>query len=209
MFSGIVQCRGYVDSVSSTGDGGRRLTVRCGFFKDTESPVRIGDSISVSGVCLTVTALDGDGASFDLGSETLRRTTLGSWNIGREVNLERSLRVGDRLDGHIVQGHVDAVSEVLERDEEGNTSRVLLTLPPVVKPFIVPKGAVTLDGVSLTVGEVIDETFSVYIIPHTADVTTLKVVQPGTLVNVEADCMARYLWTMAEPYLSKLGALDR
>lgn len=207
MFSGIVERVGLVESLVASRDGGRVLIVRSDIFRDDveprdDRPVRLGDSISISGVCLTVVALNGHRASFDVGSETIRRTTLASWKTGREVNLERSLRVGDRLDGHIVQGHVDAVCEVLRRDEEGNTIRLLLTLPPPIAPFVVEKGSVTVDGVSLTVGEAEAEQFTVYIIPHTAEITTLRTAQPGTLLNVEADCIARYLSSLAERYVA-------
>src|SRR5689334_13384089 len=148
MFSGIVESTGVVQSVEKTG----RLSVRSDVFAAHGTELKLGDSISVSGVCLTIVALEGDRAEFDLASETLRRTTLGGLRPGAEINLERSLRFGESLDGHLVQGHVDAVAEVLRCEEEGETIRLTVTLPEEVRELIVQKGAVAVDGVSLTVG---------------------------------------------------------
>jgi len=196
MFAGIVEGVGSVE----VGSIPERFAVRSELFVRCQSELKIGDSIAVNGVCLTLVEL-GERAIFDLATETRRRTTLGGLRPGAEVNLELSLRFGDRVDGHFVQGHVDGVSEVLSCSDEGNnTQRVELTLPEEVRGLIVPKGAVALDGVSLTVGEVDPEKFCVYLIPHTKARTNFRDLQPGRLLNVEADAVARYVRGVLEGF---------
>lgn len=187
MFSGIVKDRGeVVGAVTST------LRIRAPLFAEVRA--QIGDSVSVSGVCLTIREQLGSEAVFDLASETRRRTILGGLNSGSRVNLEPSLRLGEALHGHFVLGHVDEVGEVLAMVSEGeNTQRLTITLPRAVSRYVVPKGSIAVDGVSLTVGEVDDRSFSVYLIPHTVAVTTLSELRVGQQVNLEADCIARYL----------------
>ena len=195
MFSGIVSHVGRVVGLEREGEGAE-LVVEASLFAESESdPIRIGDSIATSGVCLTVTRLEPEQrrAWFDLSSETLRCTALGSLTLEAQVNLERSVRVGDRLDGHLVLGHVDAVSEVLDLRDEASTRRFELALPAQLARFIAPKGSICLDGVSLTVGEVGETSFSVYIIPHTLQETTATSYAIGSSVNVEVDCVARYV----------------
>jgi riboflavin synthase len=203
MFTGIIRARGKIKEIR-TEDAAPRLLLESGLFETPPvgqaGTLKIGDSISVQGVCLTVVELDNGSACFDLSSETLRRTTLGKLRSGSEVNLEPSLRLGDSLDGHLVQGHIDAVARVMNISEEGNTLRLEFSLPSEISRYVVAKGAVTVDGVSLTVGEVGRESFSVYIIPHTRSETTLKDLVEGSFCNVEADSVARYLAHLAEPY---------
>lgn len=201
MFSGIIREMGTVVHLE-TGDEKAVLGIKAPMFAaDSADPFGLGDSVAISGVCLTVVKLADGSAWFDLASETRRKTTLGLLEPGSIVNLERSLRFGERLDGHLVQGHVEAVGEVLSREDEGNTFRFLFSLPPAVAPYVAPKGSICIDGVSLTVGEVSSESFAVYIIPHTMKMTTFDKYRQGTKVNLESDCIARYLEQLARPYL--------
>ena len=160
----------------------------------SQSPVTIGDSICVSGVCLTVVKFDGTTAYFDIASETRRVTILSSLAVGSRLNLERSLLVGERIHGHFVTGHVDAVTTVSQRREEGgNTVRFEFALPARLRRYVAPKGSVAINGTSLTVGEVSGESFSVYIVPHTLSETTFGELVVGSSVNVEVDILSRYV----------------
>ena len=193
MFTGIITDLGRLRAVETGGDA--RLVVETGY--DTETIV-IGASIACSGACLTVVDRGPDWFAADVSAETLSKTTLGDWEPGTAVNLERALRLGEELGGHLVQGHVDGVAEVLERAEEGGSLRLAFTAPAALMPFIAAKGSVTLDGVSLTVNRVQDTPgdrgrFEVNVIPHTAAVTTLGAGHPGTRVNLEIDLLARYV----------------
>ena len=162
--------------------------------------IAIGASIACSGICLTVVDRGKDGPiagnraffAVDAAAETLRATTAASWRRGTRLNLERSLRLGDELGGHMVSGHVDGVAELLARDDFLDSASLSLRAPTALARFIAPKGSVALDGVSLTVNEVKGDTFSVLIIPHTLKVTTLGSLQPGAKLNLEVDLMARY-----------------
>ena len=192
MFTGIISDLGRVRAVEERGD--TRLTIETG--TDTAG-IDLGASISCSGACLTVVDKGPDWFAADVSAETLSKTTLGGWGPGTAVNLERALRLGDELGGHLVSGHVDGVAEVVERAEEGASLRLAFTAADDLMPFIAAKGSVTLDGVSLTVNEVRDAPgsgrFEVNIIPHTAAVTTLGACRPGTRVNLEIDLLARYV----------------
>lgn len=192
MFTGIITDRGRVCAVEARGD--THLTIETGY--DTAG-IDLGASISCSGACLTVVEKGPDWFAADVSAETLSKTTLGGWKPGTAVNLERALKLGDELGGHLVSGHVDGVAEALDRAEEGGSLRLAFTAPQDLMPFIAAKGSVTLDGVSLTVNRVSDETgggrFEVNIIPHTAEVTTLGACRPGTRVNLEIDLLARYV----------------
>ena len=188
MFSGIIEAIGVV-RVNDPQLG--QLAIECTLFA-TESP-KLGDSIAVSGVCLTVTKKEGELLYFDLASETRRCTSLGNLKIGSSVNLERSLRVGDRLHGHFVQGHVDAVGEILRIDRESNTWRFECELPAALNQLVVRKGSIAVNGVSLTVGETTAESFSFYVIPHTFNETNFSTLTPGEQVNIEADMLSRYV----------------
>jgi riboflavin synthase len=199
MFTGIVTDVGQVLSVQERGEGLRRLTIACIF--DPES-IAIGASICCSGVCMTAVATGREGTrgtfSVDAAAETLRLTTVGRWATGTRVNLERSLKMGDELGGHLVSGHIDGLAEVVTRDDMTDMARFTLRVPKPLARFIAQKGSVALDGVSLTVNEVTDDTFSVLIIPHTLGVTTLGALKQGDAVNLEVDVMARYAARLME-----------
>ena len=193
MFTGIISDVGEVVKVDRQADGLRRLTISCGYDPDS---IAIGASIACSGPCLTVVARGrhGDRPFFavDAAAETLQATTAGSWRPGTKLNLERSLRLGDELGGHLVSGHVDGIAELIARKDLPDTARMTLRAPVELARFIAPKGSVALDGVSLTVNEVRGEEFSVLIIPHTLKVTTFGGFRKGARLNLEVDQMARY-----------------
>jgi riboflavin synthase len=190
MFTGIVQDVGKVQSRETHGGD-----VRLAIAVDRLSLERtaIGDSISVQGVCLTVTALAANGFSADVSRETLSLTTLGDLAVGSPVNLEPALRAGDPLGGHLVSGHVDGVGRVLSLAEEARSLRVDFEAPADLARYLARKGSITVDGVSLTVNDVTGPRFSVNLIPHTRDVTTLGRLTPDTRVNLEIDQVARYV----------------
>ena len=198
MFTGLVAERGRVLKDPGPSErGGVLLAV--GHGPEVGERLSLGASLAVSGVCLTVIELAGDGRScmVEMGEETLRRTTLGALREGSAVNLEPPLRMGDPLGGHWLQGHVDTTVEVLERDDRGDHSVMTFSLPPEMAPYVVEKGSVAIDGVSLTVASVVQGEaagrFSVWLIPHTLEVTTLGLAAPGTRVNFEADVLAKYV----------------
>ena len=192
MFTGIVTDVGTVRSAEQRGD--LRLSIATAFDMST---VDLGASIACSGVCLTVVDKGADWFAVDLSSETVSRTAADLWREGSKLNLERSLRLGDELGGHIVTGHVDAIASVVSADPEGDSLRLAVATSRALSPMIAAKGSITLDGVSLTVNDVQDgpETtrFTVNIIPHTAEQTTLGSARPGRQLNVEIDVLARYL----------------
>jgi riboflavin synthase len=189
MFTGLVQALGSVRAVTDAA-GGRRLSV-------TESALApllsVGESVSVSGACLTVVARDGDSFDFEIGPETLAKTTLGALAPGARVNLERALRVGDALGGHFVTGHVDCVGTVLDEQQTGDWITVRFGFPAGFAGLLVPKGSVAVDGVSLTVVDPTDDSFAVMLIPHTRAVTTLGFKKPGAAVNLEFDLLAKHV----------------
>ena len=192
MFTGIITDLGRVGALEPRGD--TRLTIETGY--DTETIV-LGASIACSGACLTVVDKGTGWFAADVSAETLSKTTLGDWTPGTAVNLERALRLGEELGGHLVSGHVDGVAEIVERTEEGDSLRLDVAAPGPLMPLIAAKGSVTLDGVSLTVNRVLDApgggSFEVNIIPHTTAETTLGAGRPGTRVNLEIDLLARYV----------------
>ena len=200
MFTGIVTAIGTVDHIEQRGD--LRLRIVCSL---DPAKIAIGASIACSGVCLTVIERGGEaGAAWftvDVSAETISRTAADMWKLGRNLNLEPSLRIGDELGGHIVAGHVDAVGEVHDWQPEGDSMRLTIAAPAALAPFIAPKGSITVDGVSLTVNTVSDLPdgnvyFGLNIIPHTAGVTTLGELGQGREVNLEIDTIARYLHRM-------------
>lgn len=188
MFTGIVTHIATVADIDRS-NAGIRLTMEAGFDL---SDLAIGASISHAGCCLTVVAISGNRYVLDVSHETLDVTTLGSWDKGSRVNIERALKIGDELGGHIVSGHVDGRAELLSVTPDGDSYRLTFRAPPPLHRFIAPKGSVALDGISLTVNAVEGETFGVNIIPHTWTHTTLGRTQPGQSVNLEVDRLARY-----------------
>jgi len=203
MFTGIVTAIGTIESAEQRGD--LHLRVACPWDADD---IAIGASIACAGVCLTVVergvlrqAQDGRGEGWfavDVSGETLSRTAKGTWDEGSPINLERSLKLGDEMGGHIVSGHVDAVGTIARLKPEGDSTRLTILAPPELAPFIAPKGSIAVDGVSLTVNTVDDRSdgsvhFGLNLIPHTAEVTTLGALREGDEVNLEIDTVARYL----------------
>lgn len=195
MFTGIVQSMGRILSLSPR-EGGVRLTVEAGSLA---AEARQGDSVAVDGCCLTVVGGSGGTMAFDAVPETLKRTTLGRRAAGDAVNLELPVRPTDRLGGHFVQGHVDAVTEVVERSEQGDDVTLTFKIPPALGGHVVEKGSVAIDGVSLTVAAVAKGTFSVALIPHTLAVTTLGRRAKGDHVNLEGDILAKYVAALVRP----------
>jgi riboflavin synthase len=197
MFTGIVTTVGTIRDISPLGGGSdMRLTVGAP-WSDT-STIAVGASIGCSGCCLTAVEIGPDWFTADASAETLSKTTLGHWRTGTRINLERSLRLGDELGGHLVSGHVDGVGEALSAAPEHGSTRWRFRVPSELARFIAVKGSVAVDGVSLTVNEVTDDTFGVNIIPHTAAVTTFDLLRPGDAVNIEIDMLARYVARLAE-----------
>jgi riboflavin synthase len=200
MFTGIVTDIGEILAVRPVAQGQlHRLTIACRYPR---ASIVDGASIACSGVCMTVVEAGEEGGrtwfAVDAAAETLRLTSVGTWRQGTRINLERALRVGDELGGHVVSGHVDGLAEVAAREDLPDMAHITLRAPDELARFIAPKGSVALDGVSLTVNEVDGPTFAVLIIPHTLKVTTIGALQPGGRVNVEVDTMARYAARLLE-----------
>lgn len=193
MFTGIVTDVGNIRALEMAGD----LRARIGTSYDT-SGIDIGASIASDGVCLTVIALGEDWYDVQISAETVSKTNLDTWAVGSKVNLERALKVGDELGGHIVSGHVDGVAEVVSVADEGDSTRVKLRAPHELAKFIAPKGSVALNGTSLTVNEVEGDLFGINFIPHTKDVTTWGRVAVGDKVNLEIDTLARYVARLSD-----------
>ena len=199
MFSGIVTGLGEIAEVEEKSDGLRRLVIAGNY--DLGS-IPLGASIACSGICLTVVERGGgaDQSFFavDAAAETLRLTTAGHWRRGTRINLERSLRLGEEIGGHLVSGHVDGIAELVTRDDFLDSASFTLRMPSALSRFVAVKGSVALDGVSLTVNKVNGDTFSVMIIPHTLQVTTLGKAEPGARLNLEVDQFARYVARLME-----------
>ena len=195
MFTGIITDVGTIERVEQRGD----LRVVVATHYDTAG-VDLGASIACSGVCLTVVDKGPGWFAVDVSGETVSRTAQGQWTEGRRLNLERAMRLGEEMGGHIVTGHVDGVGEITALADEGDSKRVTLAAGPEIAPYVAAKGSITLDGVSLTVNDVADRDdgthFSVNLIPHTQAVTTLGALEPGQPVNIEIDVLARYLQRM-------------
>ena len=190
MFSGLIGYRGTVVSHETLKDGGMTLVIASEGAANEKPEIK--DSIAINGVCLTATALDGDRIRFDVIPETIDRSNFSALQTGERVNLEYSLRIGDRMGGHFVYGHVDAAARVLERTPEGQGERVRIERPPSLAPMIVDKAFIAVDGVSLTVAAIGDGWFELALIPETLARTTLGERPVGSLVNLEVDPMARY-----------------
>lgn len=198
MFTGIITDIGTIDHAEQRGDLHARI--RCGYDM---SGVAIGASIACSGACLTVTSKGEDWFTVDISAETVSKTAADRWVQGKRLNLERALKIGDELGGHIVTGHVDGVGTVAAREAEGDSIRFTIAAPATLAPYIAAKGSITVDGVSLTVNSHADQSdgtvhFGLNIIPHTWEMTTLGELQPGDPVNLEIDVLARYLMRMNE-----------
>jgi len=199
MFTGIITDIGEVIAVAARANDLRQLKIACDYDR---AGIVDGASIACNGVCLTVVAAGVDDGrtwfSVDAAAETLAVTTAGTWRQGTRLNLERALKIGDELGGHIVAGHVDGIADLVARDDLTDMARLTLQGPPHLSRFIAAKGSVALDGVSLTVNETKDDRFEVLIIPHTLDVTTFGSLRPGDTVNLEVDLMARYAARLLE-----------
>lgn len=193
MFTGIITDLGHVRAVARRGAG--RIEITTAYDTGT---IAIGSSIACSGVCLTVVAKGDDWFAVDASAETLARTAVGDWEEGSPVNLERALRVGDELGGHITTGHIDGVGTVVEARPDGLSTRLVIELPGEIQYFVAAKGSICADGVSLTVNEVDGRRAAVNIIPHTRDNTTFGAAGVGDRINIEIDILARYLARLAE-----------
>ncbi|KIC16157.1 riboflavin synthase [Leisingera sp. ANG-DT] len=193
MFTGIITDVGTIAELEQQGD--LRARIRTAY--DTAT-IDLGASIASDGVCLTVIALGDDWYDVQISAETVSKTNLDSWIVGKRVNLERALKVGDELGGHIVSGHVDGVAEVVEMKDEGDSTRVTLRAPQALARFIAPKGSVALNGTSLTVNDVDGCDFGINFIPHTKEVTTWGDVKLGDRINLEIDTLARYVARLHE-----------
>ncbi len=192
MFTGIVEELGKIRSIQVKSQDAT-LEIQA---SDVLNDAKVGDSISVDGACFTIRFLTSGAFTVDVSAETLRRTTLGERKVGDPVNLERSLRLSDRLGGHLVLGHVDEVATICGWKDEGDASLMQVTISSATKPYIAYKGSVTVDGVSLTVSNLHADAFEVALIPHTKDVTTLGTKRTGARVNLEVDIIARYIETL-------------
>ena len=193
MFTGIITDIGTVKTLDQRGD--LRARIATGY---DVSGIDIGASIACDGVCLTVIALGSDCFDVQISAETVSKTNLGGWAEGHRINLERALKVGDELGGHIVSGHVDGVAEIVAMQDEGDSTRLTLRAPEALARFIAPKGSVALNGTSLTVNEVSGCDFGINLIPHTQEVTTWGAAQVGDRVNLEIDTLARYVARLRE-----------
>jgi riboflavin synthase len=197
MFTGIVTALGTVRNIAPLGAGADMRLLITAPWPDTGA-IAIGASIGCSGCCLTAVEIGPDWFAADASAETLSRTTMGRWQAGTRINLERSLRLGDELGGHLVSGHVDGIGEAVGSSPEHGSTRWTFRVPPALARFIAVKGSVAVDGVSLTVNAVTDDTFGVNVIPHTAAVTGFGLLRPGDAVNIEIDMLARYVARLAE-----------
>lgn len=198
MFTGLIEATGTVAVHDGNTDG-----VRLRVHTPLAAELTVGDSIAVNGVCLTAVDVDASSFAADISPQTLRVTTAGDWQVGRTVNLERPLRADARLGGHFVLGHVDGISTIAGIRQDGDSWWVTIALPSALAPLLIPKGSITVDGISLTVADLADDTFSVQIIPHTWTVTTLGERRVGDRINLEADVLGKYV-----ARLSQLGALQ-
>lgn len=202
MFTGIITDIGKIRTIEAATSSKSDTRFEITTVYET-SGIDIGASIACSGVCLTVIDKGDDWFSVDVSKETLSCTSLGEWTVGTTINLERALRMGDELGGHVVTGHVDAVVELVDKTDIDGSTRMRLALPAEFSGFVAPKGSVTLDGVSLTVNQVDGNSFSVNIIPHTQEYTTFGDVKAGQRINFEIDVLARYVARLQEVEKSK------
>lgn len=189
MFTGIIEGLGTISAIRPAGQG-KRLTVEADFLLDQ---TKVGDSIAVNGACLTVVKIGGKRFETDLSPETLEASTFGKAKLGDRVNLERAMRLSDRIDGHLVSGHIDGIGIVKKREDLGNATLLSIALPEALSRYMIHKGSVAVDGISLTINACESESFSVQIIPHTARMTTIAMKQNGDPVNIETDMIGKYV----------------
>ena len=204
MFTGLITDRGTLRRLSPSGENWT-IEVQTAYPTDD---LQLGESIAVDGACLTVTSIGKDSFTLDASPETLRKTTLGDRKVGDRLHLERALRVGDRLGGHVVLGHVDGVGEIRARTQEKNSWILEIEAPPEVSQFLIDKGSVTVDGVSLTVNSVSGNRFLLAIIPFTADETNFADYRVGRRVNLEGDVLGKYVKKLLTPNAEKAGTID-
>ena len=203
MFTGIIEGTGTVAALAAAADGsGARLEVEAPWLAGR---LAVGESVAVNGCCVTVAQATAAGFAADLVAETLRRTALGGLAAGAVVNLERPMALGGRLGGHLVQGHVDGVAKVLDRTPVGDGQEIRVELPPELERYVVEKGSVAVDGVSLTVAGVGPGWFAVALVPHTLEVTTLGRRRPGDPVQLEVDVVAKYVERLVQPWTDRAG----
>ena len=195
MFTGLVESMGKVASLQAEGEG-CWLVIDASMFGND---IALGESIAINGVCLTVVENKPGRAAFQLAPETLRKSNLGKLTSGSQVNLERALRMGDRLGGHWVQGHVDGVGSLLKREKDGDWEKLIFQIPITLSRYLVAKGSITINGVSLTVVDASSDTFSVALIPHTLAITNLGLLRDGDTVNLEVDILAKYVERLIHP----------
>jgi len=196
MFTGLIETEGIVTHVERA-DGGARIQV---YAPEFGRDMTLGDSVAVDGACLTVSQFQRGAFVADVSEETLRKTTLGGLRQGSKVNLERALRLSDRLGGHMVTGHVEGVGKLLMRHPSGNSTIYQFQVPSTLMEYVVPKGSIAVDGISLTVAQIRGESFAAAVVPHTEQVTTLKDKPIGAPVNVEVDVMAKYVKRFVDLY---------
>jgi len=189
MFTGIIEGLGTIKSISSSGRG-KRLTIEADFYPDGS---KIGDSIAVSGACLTAVTLDGHRFTADISPETVSKTAFANAEVGDRINLERALRLSDRLDGHLVSGHIDGIGIIRNRKTLDNAIIITIGVPESLSRYMIPKGSVAVDGVSLTINRCDTQSFDVSIIPHTAKLTTIGFKKIGEAVNIETDMIGKYV----------------
>jgi riboflavin synthase len=206
MFTGIIEGMGTITAIKPSSQG-KRFTVEAGFSLADSG---IGDSIAVNGACLTAVVIDGTRFEADVSPETLSRTLFGKMRMGDRVNLERALRLSDRLDGHLVSGHVDGVGVMRSRRELGNAILITITVSSLLARYMIKKGSVAVDGVSLTINECGSDSFDVSVIPHTAKLTTIGFKKPGDPVNIETDMIGKYVerFMAGKPAAPSQGGMD-
>ena len=195
MFTGIIEEIGTVNSTNMAKGSGELKIGACLILDDA----KLGDSIAVNGVCLTITRINGSEISFDVSAETLRRSNLGGLKRGDRVNLERALAVGGRFGGHMVSGHIDGTGTLLAKKDEGNAIIFTFKAPPEIMHFLIEKGSIAIDGISLTISALSSDSFNVAVIPHSLQQTTLGNNKIGTTVNLENDLVAKYIEKLTQP----------